>query len=223
MVTVSHVVQKLVNEKVFLQEAMNNGIISYGSLAKQLKQEIEEELGKEVKHHAIVMALRRYEEKIKEVHKPIVFDYSSELILKTEICDISVRRSPTLFEKLKKLYDIVNFENGDLLNIIHGRCEVSVVTNERYKEKTLNFLKDEKIINVEKNLVCLTLTFPQDYFRTPGVIFNIVRNLAWENINIFEIISTNTELTFIISKDDAIKGYKTLEKMVRSAGKKPLS
>jgi aspartokinase len=215
MVTISHVVQKVVNDRVYLQESIHNGIISYGSLAKRLQPEIEEELGKEVRIHAIVMALRRYEEKLKETHKPIQFDYNSEIILKTDICDISVRRSPQLFDKLKKLYDIVNFENGDILNIIHGRCEVSVATNERYREKTLEFLKDEKILNVEKNLVCLTLTFPQDYFRTPGIIFFIVRNLAWENINIYEIISTNTELTFVIAKKDAMKAYKTLEKMMK--------
>ena len=59
MVTVSHVVQKIINNRVFVLEAMSKGIISYGSLAKQLKPEIEEELGKEIKLHAVVMALRR--------------------------------------------------------------------------------------------------------------------------------------------------------------------
>jgi len=48
----------------------------------------------------------------------------------------------------------------------------------------------------------------------PGVIYNVVRNLAWENINIFEIVSTNTELTFILHKKDAVKGYSVLEKLV---------
>ena len=40
-------------------------------------------------------------------------------------------------------------------------------------------------------------------------------NIAWENINIFEIISTNTELTFIIHKKDAIRAYKSLEKLIQ--------
>lgn len=216
MVTVSHIVQKLVNERVFIQEAMRKGIISYGSLAKQLKPEIEEELDKEVKNHAIVMALRRYSEKLKEIHKTPSFDYSSEIILKTDICDISVLRSPTLFNRLKKLYDIVNFESGDFINIIHGRWEVGIMTNERYREKTLNFLKEEKVLNVERNLVALTLTFSQNYFYTPGVIFNIVRNLAWENINILEMVSSNPELTLILAKKDAVRGYNAIEKFFRS-------
>ena len=43
MVTVSHIVQKVINEKIFILEAMNRGLISYGSLAIQLKPEIEKE------------------------------------------------------------------------------------------------------------------------------------------------------------------------------------
>jgi len=215
MVTISHVVQKLVNDRVFIQEAISKGIVSYGLLAQQLRPEIEEELGKEIKNHAIVMALRRYAETLKEKHKKISFDYSSEIIMKTDICDIAVLRSPTLLNKLKQLYDIVNFEKGDILNIIHGRYEVSIVTNERYREKSLEFLKREKILNVEKDLVTLTLTFSKDFLYTPGVIFNIVRNIAWENINIFEIVSTNTELTLIIHKKDAMKSYKALEKLIQ--------
>jgi aspartokinase len=214
MVTVSHLVQKVVNDRVFIQEAMYNKIISYGSLAKQLKPEIEEELGREVKTHAIVMALRRYAETLKERPKKISFDYSSEIILKTDVCDISVLRSPTLFIKLKKLYDVVQFEKGDILNIIHGRSEVSIVTNERYREQLLTFLKDEKILNVEKNLVSVTLTYSKEFLYTPGVIFTVVRNIAWENINIFEVVSTNTELTFILAKKDAMRGYTVLEQLV---------
>jgi aspartokinase len=213
MVTVSHVAQKLVRDRVFVLEAMSRGIVSFGSLAEQLKPDIEMELGKKVKHHAIVMALRRYAETLKEKSK-VSFDYTSEIILKTDICDIAVRRSPTLLDTLKELYDIVDFETGDILNAVHGRYEVSIVTNERYREKALKFLKGENILNVETGLVSLTLTFSKDFLYTPGVIFNIVRNLAWDNINIFEIVSTNTELTFILNKEDAVRGYEVLERVV---------
>jgi len=215
MVTISHVVQKLVEKRIFIQESMKNNIISYGSLAKQLQPEIEEELGKSVKRHAIEMALRRYSEELQSKHKTVSFDYSSDIIMKTQVCDISVLRSPSLISKIKKFYDIVNFEKGDILNIIHGSHEISLVTNERYKQKFLVILKEEKVLNIEENLISLTMTFSKDFLYTPGVIFNIIRNIAWENINIFEIVSTNTELTVIIHKNDAIKGYKALEKLIQ--------
>lgn len=60
MITVSHIVNKLVDEKIYLQKAIGKGIASYGSVAKKLEPEIEKELKKEVAHYAIVAALRRY-------------------------------------------------------------------------------------------------------------------------------------------------------------------
>ena len=214
MVTISHIVQKILHDRPFLLEPMSRGIIAYGSLAEQIKPEIEEELEREVKTHAIVMALRRHAETLKKTHHQITFDYSSEIILKTDMCDIAVLRSPTLLNKLKRLYDVVDFEKGDILNIIHGRHEVSVVTNERYREKSLDLLTGEKILSIEKHLVSLTLTYSKDFLYTPGIIYHIVRSIAWENINIYEVVSTNTELTFILNKKDGVKGYKVLEKLV---------
>ena len=43
MVTISHIVQKLVDKKIFIQESMNKNIISFASLAKQIQPEIEQE------------------------------------------------------------------------------------------------------------------------------------------------------------------------------------
>lgn len=82
-------------------------------------------------------------------------------------------------------------------------------------EKLTKFLSGEKILNKEKNLVALTIIFTaDDFLHTPGVIFNAVRKLAWDNINIYEIVSTMTELTFILSKKDSMKAYDVLQEMV---------
>jgi len=75
-------VKKIVNDKIFILEPLSKGIISNVSLADQLKPEIESELRKKVKTHAIVMALRRYTDEIQKKHKETTFDYSSEIILK---------------------------------------------------------------------------------------------------------------------------------------------
>ena len=81
-------------------------------------------------------------------------------------------------------------------------------------EKVLKFLKDEKILTKESNLVALTMRFSDDFIHTPGVIFTTIRQLAWENINIFEIVSTLSELTLILRKKDSIKAYDALQRLV---------
>lgn len=216
MVTISHLVKKAVNENSFLLEAMGKELISHGSLAEQLKPEIERELGKKVKDSAIVMALRRYEEELQGYDKKIKrFSFKGEIIMRTNIIDFNVVKSNNLLSKIKNIYNLVDFEKGDTLNIILGSNEVSIVTNEKYREKLVDFLKGEKIISKEFGLVALTIIFDsKDFFDTPGVIFSAIRKLAWEQINLFEIISTMTELTFILSKKDSMKAYNALQVLV---------
>ncbi len=216
MVTISHLVKHVIKDKPFLQEALANKLISYGNLAEQMKPKIESELGKEVKHSAVVMALRRHADELEKERQQVKpFNYNSEVIMKTNICDICVLRKPGLMTKLKKLYEMVDFDKGDTLNVIMGNFEVSIVTNEKYREKVLKSLKGEKILNKESNLVALTMRFSDDFIHTPGVVFNIIRKLAWENTNIFEIVSTLSELTLILKGKDSIKAYEALQGLVR--------
>lgn len=103
---------------------------------------------------------------------------SSEVDLKTNIIDFKVHKTPALFDKLKRIYDIINFEQGDILHVIYGRNTVSIITNERYKNEIIKFLQFEKIINTQENLVALSFTIDKELVKTPGVLFQIVRNFA---------------------------------------------
>jgi aspartokinase len=216
MVTISHVVNKLINESVYLQEAIGRGIASYGSVAKKLKPNIEEVLGKEAAHYAIVAAIRRHAEKIQLKFRDIKFDkYTCEVNLKTNVLYINVLRSPTLFDKLKRVYDIINFENGDILHIIYGRNSASIVTNERYNKEISDFLYNERIMSIKKNLVSLSLLISKELTETAGVLFQIVRDFAWDNINIIKLITIDLEIIFIVTEKDAVRGYKVLEQLIK--------
>jgi aspartokinase len=215
MVTISHIVTKLINDNIYLQEAIGKGIASYGSVAKQLKPDIEGELNKEVAHYAIVAAIRRYSERMNYKFQDIKFDANtSEVNLKTNVMDINVLRTLSLFDKLKRIYDIIKFEKGDILHIIYGKNSVSIVTNERYKDNICEYLRDERIMNIEENLVSLSFTIDKSLVKRAGVLFQIVRNFAWENINIMEVISIDLEITFIVDVKDAVRGYKALQRLL---------
>ncbi len=59
MKTISAVVEHYIKKKPFLQSALAQGIINLTSLSRQIKPEISEALGKDVKDGAVVMALKR--------------------------------------------------------------------------------------------------------------------------------------------------------------------
>src|SRR3990167_3017746 len=82
MVTVSHIVKKVVSEQPFVEEALGRGIISVANLAEYILPKIEKELGKKANHAAVVMALRRYSDEIGEHRKGMKkFDFTGELLM----------------------------------------------------------------------------------------------------------------------------------------------
>jgi len=194
------------------------GIISHAALAEYLEEDITKELGKPVKLPAIVMAIRRYNEEIYSKKKlETNFKFNSELIMKSNLVDITIARSRSSIPKLKKIYDLVNYYRGDTLNIIHGNYEITIVASGKYLSKIKKLMIDEKILNIEENLVSLSLSFSEDFLHTPGIISKVTQKLFWENINIYENISTMTELIFVISKEKSLEGYKVLKNIIEES------
>ncbi|MFH1590727.1 MAG: hypothetical protein ABIC95_02255 [archaeon] len=215
MVTISHVVKKLVRQRPLLYEAIAQDIVSFAALADHLKHDIETELGSEAKHPAIIMALRRFSEQVKPLEqKKIPFRFNSEIIMKTGLADITCVRTLAILNKLKHIYDLVDYEKGETLNVIHGNYELTIVISERHTKRLLKLLEGEKVLNIEHNLVSLTMSFSKDFLYTPGILAKVTRKLHWEAVNVFENISTMTELIYIVEKKDAVRAYTALTDLI---------
>ena len=213
MVTISHVVKKIVSEQPMIREPLAQGIVNYAALAEQLKPQIERELGEKVKEAAVIMAVRRHAEELTEKSgKKISTLLNSEIMLKNNMVDISIAKTPELFRELEKLHKAIGYERG-VLNIIQGHAEVSLITNEKSFSKVMNVIQKDKIITVTHKLAALSLGISKEYLHTPGILAELTRTLAWHNINIFEIISTNTELTFILNERDGVRAYTVLSEI----------
>ena len=215
MVTISQVTKKLIEDRPILQEALIEEIINYASLAQKLQPKIERELGKEIKPSAVIMALRRYAEKLQERSVPKrSIRFNPEIVLKTNLCDVSVVKTHTALEKISDIHKLLDYDKAETLNIIQGNYEITIVISQKHLTQLKQILKSEKVLNVEKNLVSLTLALTGEFLYTPGILAVATRKLAWENINIYENISTMTELIFIIAEKDAVRAYNSFQELI---------
>lgn len=212
---VSKTVKKIIREQPFLLEALNRGIIHFGNLATELKPKIESELGKTVTESSVAMALRRYAEAVKgkigQLQQPML---ECEVTMKTNICDFNVVKTNSLLTQLSSFYGLVDFGRGDFLNITIGNREISIAISQKYRDEIKDRLKGETVLLRQEELVALTIIFNSDFFHTPGITYQVLQSLAWQNINLLEIISTLTELTIVIEKKDSIKSYTVLHELI---------
>lgn len=217
MVTISQTVQNLLDKRIFLQEAISQGIVSFNRLADSIKPEIESTMGKNVGRNAVVMAIRRYAKNLDKKPQNMSFDYFKETLLKTDVCYIIVEESPDLMEKIQSIYNKMVFKHGKLFNIVHGNYEIGIITNQSNREQILQDLYNENVMRIIDDLVVISLMYSGDYLFTPGVVYNVLRFVAWENINVLNITLTPQELNVVVSRDEAMSTYDILSKLVKTS------
>jgi len=215
MTTVSGIVKDLIDEIPSIEEFMIQGLISNAALAEKLMPKIESRLGKKVKRSTIVMALRRYGDNIQKIsNKQAKSLFLSDITMRSGVVDLVVRKSVGLMEKIDKIYSLVDFSSGEVIHLIQGNVEIGLILSEKRLKEALEVLEGEEILIQKESLVAITLFLDKTHYVTPGVIFLPVRKLSFNNVNIFEIVSTSTELIFIVSNKDAARGYNCLMELV---------
>jgi aspartokinase len=215
MVTVAHLVEKIVREKPFLQEALSRGIVNNAALAEELRPQIEKELGKEVKFSAVNQAIRRLAEKLEKTFiAKAKFDKTSDITIKSDLIEITVFKTPEAQKYIKSIYDIIDYKKGDFLAITQSVNELAIITNARLEKKILKLFPNSIVKKVMKSLSSITINIPMEAVETVGLFYIVTRTLNWENINIVEIISTLTEMTFVINEDDTAKAFNALKKLI---------
>ncbi len=212
--SVAFYVKEIINRSPFISEMLIQEVISYSNLAVFIKPKVEALYGSEVSSAAIVMAIRRYTQDLKKLNhiekKKNKIDF--EISMKTNIYDVNIKRSNSFIANIPNLYNIIKSENGDFINISLSDYEIVVTISDKYKDVLDGILKNENVINSELDMVALTISFKDNNFlETPGITYLATRKLAWENINIYEIVSTLNVLTFIIKRKDSLQAYSVLQ------------
>ena len=214
MPTIAHITKKLLQDKPFIHEALEKDLINIMALAEYLRPDIEKELG-QVKLSAISMAIRRYiETQQKLPYKKFKLTKKTDLFVKSNLFEISLMKSATIFKKLIKLYDVVDFTIGETLNIIQGNYEILVVGNEKYEEKFTEILKGEEVKGINKNMASISMKIPYEMIDAPGYYYAITKTLNANNISIIDVVNTETEATFILYDKDVSRAYDVLQREI---------
>lgn len=210
--SISNCVKQVINRTPFINDMLLQDVISYSNLSRSIQPKVEALVGSEVNLSAIVMAVRRYADDLRKeaaVHRHEKIQY--EISMKTGIYDVNFVRSDRFISRLSELYGKVNLQKGDFLNASIGSHEISLAISEKYREIAEETLSGEEILHRKDNMVALSISFTGDFLQTPGILYMATRKLAWENINLTEIVSTMNELTFVIEKADSLKAFEVLE------------
>ena len=88
--------------------------------------------------------------------------------------------------------------------------EITIICSEYLKEEVLSIIHLSPKVTLT-DLVALSVRFSDQYIQVPNTIYSLVRVLALRHINIIEVVSTYTEITFVIHKDEMRSAIESLQ------------
>ena len=219
MSSISKITEDIINRSPFLREAMTENLINISALARKIIPEVEKVTNKEIKEGAIVMAIKRMtpgvyhklDVKIKKVIGGI-----GDFLVRSDLVDFTFENSESLRECQSNLVKLVNNDKESFFALCKGITETTYILNTKYiADVNRIFAKEHQKVHT-LDLSSITVKLPETNTETFGVYYYIMKHLAWDGINIEQVVSTANEFTVIVDSKDIDDAFKILMQLKRS-------
>jgi len=214
MISTTTVVEELIKRAPYLETAMAAELVNYSSLARYLRPEIEKRLFKDIKEGAIIMALKRVSSRMKGslLESNQVLKNLGDITIRSNLVDYTYQNSPSLSKAQNEILNKTSGRKDIFITISHGISQVTIIASEETEKDIKEIFKGETEICGLNNLSSLTIRIPVEATKTPGVLYSILKVLAWEGISITECVSTFTELTIVLDRKDIERAFSLLNR-----------
>lgn len=197
----SKIIDKLINQSPFIQEAIAEGLINISSLARKLNPEIQKILGKEVSDSAIIMAIKRMppgpnqkiELKIKNFMREL-----GDLIVRSSLVKFTFKNYVGISQDQAKFLSQIKDITDNFYTVSRGVSETTIITNAQFSHKIEEIFQKDHLISELGNLSAITMKLPEINTEISGVYYYLLKKIAWEGINLAEVISTTNEFTVVV-------------------------
>ena len=216
MKTIQEVVETTIRKTPFIEEALHEKLINVSSLARIILPEVSNVLKKNVKVGAVMMAINRLspasELRIRKNIKKLSLDLG-DVIVRSDLCDFTFKNTPSLFKEIAKILT-KSSENADyFLTVSQGIFETNIVTSKNLQPFVREVFEKEVLTNSMLELASITIKLPKENLEQSGVYYFILKQLAWADIPLREIISTTNEMTIVVKEKDINQTFSILMDM----------
>lgn len=219
MANIGKLTEDIINRSPFLRESLTEELINVSALARKIKPEIEEITKKEIKEGAIIMAIKRmspgYYHRINLKIKNFMGTLG-DFLVRSDLEDFTFENSETLTLSQAELMKALNDDKDAFYTYCRGVNESTVITSTSVTDKLRQIFKKEKLKSHTADLASITIKLPTVNTEISGIYYYILKHLAWEGINIVEVVSTANEFTVVVKSDDIDSAFSVLMQLKKS-------
>lgn len=213
MISVNDALNDIIRGYPFIEDGLSKGIVNYSAFAREIKPQIEKKLYKPVTEGAIVMALKRISEKLVKQDSKKTEVNLSDLTVRSNLSEYTFLNSATLPEKISELFNQIRSRKDSFCALSEGIRETTFVVSSNLVGDVEKTLKTEVLAVKFNNLASITIRLPKEVVYIPGVYYQILKILAWENVNVVEVLSAYTELTIVVNNKNIDSAFSALKNL----------
>ena len=212
MITVASAVHDIIQSSPLLEDGMSRKLVNISAVARTIRPRVETITKKNVSKGAIVMALKRLEASLPTHLTTTSLAFSKpDLIIRSGLIELTYRNDPHLGDERQALYSLAaSFSSDSFLTVTVGVFETTIIASSSLEKAIRHALKNSQLIDTTRELSSITVQLTPSMIKETGSIAHILRRLAWENINVVEVVSTRQELTIIVHSSDAQRAFSAL-------------
>lgn len=163
--------------------------------------------------NAVISAIRRYHIDLKEKeYLPEIYKLltKSKFLTRTKLASILLQKNEIVRNKLANLYQKIDFHGGDTLRIFEVNKYIKIIIDEKTLEEAEKIFNKNEIVDLEKDLGEITITYNVDITKTPGVFALLSNELAANNISIIDSMICHSEHLIIVKEKDLPRSFNVL-------------
>lgn len=193
---------------------LSRRLLNLSAYAKRIQPEVERRTRKPVQIGTIVVALSRISQELTQEDPLLPEIKLYGIAVKSNLAEVAFNKTPSNKLRAQKLILDKELSQADFLTVTYGASEISVFAPMALLPALSKTFKPEKPKLMLDNLAALTVQFGDHYIDTPNMYFALLRAVAVKRLNIVELISTYTELTFLVRQADLNELFQVMNSLI---------
>jgi aspartokinase len=217
--SITNAAKEVVSNDLSFQDSLQRDYCNISALARIVKPQIDQMLGKNTSVESIVTALKRSRRDYNVPEKPIASILAGSTVsVKTDVAKLSAAKSKKTIEKVAKSLT----QNVDsYISVSESIMSITLVFDDVVLDDVKSLFGQGEILEVEDDLAAIIVHSPEEIIKTPGCAIAFYNQLARRHINIEDTVSCYTDTIMLVRMDQVGKAFNALTDLISNSRKMP--
>lgn len=190
---------EIIENNIVLHFGFYHRLLNLSQVARFIRPLVAARTNKEVSDSAVLMSLSRMQNSL-EPPLPTEQLVLNKINIHTGLCSLTVLKKPKSHAELNTIFSRVQ-RRGGFITITEGINEITVILEEIDFEFATEILSESPHY-VYRDIASVGVKFSDETIVNPGVIYQLIQQVALQKINIIEVASTATEFNVYLRRHD---------------------